>query len=282
MQEREMVMEKGRLEAAEDVTAIKKMVSKAMAFMGYDVALGSRQVPAIGADTLKRHQIEPPESLKKRYKGPERRKDFHERKRVEEMTPQEMRKELLTDPLTNLSNKRAYQEDRRLPVQVFVDVDSLKWINDNISHEAGDELLRTIGWALSYLDCPGYRPYHFCGDEFVIQAETERIARAALKHALECLDKITFEYLLPDGTTIRKKGAGISYGIGPTVELAEEELQKHKVEREAKGLRAARGETPPGVAGGEGYWRYGQASNGRKCRPAVRKDLIPLKFHDVH
>ena len=185
------------------------------------------------------------------YKGEERRKDFERRKRVDKMTPEEMRKELLTDPLTNLGNKRAYEEDPRLPVQVFVDVDSLKWINDNISHEAGDQLLKTVGWALDSLDHPGYRSYHIFGDEFIIQTKSVEMAQAAIKHALLYLDKVTFEYTFPDGTTITKKGAGISYGIATTVELAEEELRKHKAERQAKGLRAARGETPPGVARSE-------------------------------
>jgi GGDEF domain-containing protein len=182
------------------------------------------------------------------YEFRERRKDFEKRKRVEKMTPEEMRKELLTDPLTNLGNKRAYEEDPRLPIQVFVDVDSLKWINDNISHEAGDELLMAVGCALDY---PGYHSYRISGDEFIIQAKSEELAHAAIAHALEYLDEVTFEYTLPDGTTITKKGAGISYGIAATVELAEEELRKNKAERQAKGLRAARGETPPGVAGRE-------------------------------
>jgi hypothetical protein len=77
------------------------------------------------------------------------------------------------------------------------------------------------------------------------------MAQAAIKHAVMFLDKVTFEYTLSDGITITKKGAGISYGIATTVQLAEEELRKHKAERQAKGLRAARGETPPGVARGE-------------------------------
>jgi GGDEF domain-containing protein len=182
------------------------------------------------------------------YNGGERRKDFEKRKRVEKMTPEEMRKELLTDPLTRLGNKRAYEEDPRLPVQVFVDVDSLKWINDNISHKAGDELLRTVGWALDSLNDPGYRSYHISGDEFIIQAKDVETAHAAINQALLCLDGVSFEYSLPDGTLITKKGAGISYGIATTVELAEERLRRHKAERHAKGLRAMRGETPPGVA----------------------------------
>lgn len=179
-----------------------------------------------------------------KYKAEERRKDAEKRKRVEEMSPEEMRKELLTDPLTGLGNKRAYEEDPRLPIQVFVDVDSLKWVNDNISHQAGDELLKAVGQAFRG---PRYRAYHISGDEFIIEAPTVEAANDYIESALQYLDKLTFEYALPDGTTITKKGAGISYGISTTVELAEAELQRHKAEREARGLRAARGEAPPGV-----------------------------------
>jgi GGDEF domain-containing protein len=92
-----------------------------------------------------------------------------------------------TDPLTNLSNKRAYQEDPRLPVQVFVDVDSLKWINDNISHEAGDELLKTVGWALDSLDCPGYRSYYISGDEFILRPKACKLHRSWTNRALRAI-----------------------------------------------------------------------------------------------
>jgi GGDEF domain-containing protein len=164
------------------------------------------------------------------------------------MTSEEMCKEPLTDPLTNLGNKRAFEEDPRLPVQVFVDVDSLKWISDNISHQARDELLKTVGWALDSLNDPGYRSYQISGDEFTAQAKSVEIAQDEINQALVCLEGASFEYHLPDGTTITKKGVGISYGIATTVELAEERLRRHKAERHAKRLRAMRGETPPGVA----------------------------------
>jgi GGDEF domain-containing protein len=255
---------KGQLTVAYDDKAMQKVLSKTLSLMGHDVSLGLRYGSTVWPDKPKSLGIGIQDPLKRPYKGPERRKDFHKRKRVEEMTPEEMRNELLTDFLTGLGNKRAYREDPRLPVQVFVDVDSLKWINDNISHEAGDELLRTVGRALDSLDCPGYRSYHMSGDEFIIQAKSVQIAQAAIKHALAYLDKVTFGYTLPDGTTIRKKGAGISYGIATTVELAEEELRKHKAKREAKGLRAARGNTPPGVAREEvAVWTLLEWARGR-------------------
>jgi len=175
----------------------------------------------------------------------ERRKDIEERTRVEQMTPEEMRKELLSDHLTGLGNKRAYEEDERLPVQVFIDADSLKWVNDNISHEAGDVLLRVIGDALK--QTTAYVAYHISGDEFIIQAKSEEEAHKLLDAADEYLAGKEFVYELPDGRIIKKKGVGISYGIAQNITVAEQHLKEHKAERERKGFRAPRGETPPGV-----------------------------------
>jgi GGDEF domain-containing protein len=272
---------KGQWLVDDNDKAIQKIPSKKLSVMGQYVTLGPRQGSTVEADTLKSLGIELPEPVKRPYKGLELRKDFAKRKRIDEMTREEMRKELLTDPLTNLSNKRAYQEDPRLPVQVFVDVDSLKWINDNISHEAGDELLKTVGWALDSMDCLGYRSYHISGDEFILQAKSVQIAQAAIKQALVCLNKVSFEYILRDGTTIRKEGAGISYGIATTVELAEEELRKHKVERKAKGLRAARGETPPGVTRGEVSTVWTSVEWARVQADCFQSPSL-AKFHDLH
>ena len=67
------------------------------------------------------------------------------------MTPEEMKKELLTDPLTGLGNRRAYDESPRFPIKAMIDVDSLKAVNDTMGHGAGDELLKAIGKALRKL-----------------------------------------------------------------------------------------------------------------------------------
>ncbi|HYD32969.1 MAG TPA: hypothetical protein VEA39_00235, partial [Methylophilaceae bacterium] len=73
---------------------------------------------------------------------PDRRTNTEHRKRVEQMSADEMRKALLVDDLTGLGNRRAYDESEKLPVQVSVDVDSLKWVNDNMGHESGDVMLK--------------------------------------------------------------------------------------------------------------------------------------------
>jgi len=44
------------------------------------------------------------------------------------------------DELTGLGNRRAWEEGSRRPVQAMLDVEGLKWVNDNLGWAAGDEL----------------------------------------------------------------------------------------------------------------------------------------------
>ena len=57
------------------------------------------------------------------------------RKRVEQMTQDEKVRALLTDELTGLGNRRAWEEGSRRPVQAMLDVEGLKWVNGPSSRE---------------------------------------------------------------------------------------------------------------------------------------------------
>lgn len=176
---------------------------------------------------------------------PERRKDPKTRKKVEEMSAEEMRQALLIDDLTGLGNRRAYQEADKLPVQVSIDADSLKWVNDNLGHESGDKMLEVIGQAIGEYTDQGY---HVSGDEFIVQTQTEAQAHEVMEAIARRLEDAIIEVELTDGTILKKQGLGISYGTGATLNEAEHGLQAHKQGREKDGSRAGRGETPPGVS----------------------------------
>ena len=78
------------------------------------------------------------------------------------------------DPLTGLPNRRRLQERltaslQHAPVGVlFVDLDGFKPVNDELGHEAGDELLRQVGDRLSSCLRPTDVLARVGGDEFVL------------------------------------------------------------------------------------------------------------------
>jgi GGDEF domain-containing protein len=174
----------------------------------------------------------------------ERRGDLARRKAITEMSPEEMRRELLVDPMTGLGNRRAYDESSKPAAHVAIDLDALKWINDNIGHTAGDDLIRAMGTAIRQEIGSGY---HLSGDEFAIQAKSGEEARAAVQALQNRLGQAELTFRLPDGREITKKGVDFSHGIGSTLEEADTALRSHKGEREAAGQRARRGESPVGV-----------------------------------
>lgn len=175
----------------------------------------------------------------------DRRQDLAERKRVAEMTPDEMRTELLTSDVTGIPNRRAYEEAEPLPVQVSIDADSLKWVNDNMGPESGDQLLRTIGQVLA--EETG-QAYHISGDEFMAQTQTNEEAEALMERVNARLADAEITIERPDGEIVTKTGLAITHGLGDTKNAADFNLKQEKVRREAAGERAPRGEPPPGIA----------------------------------
>lgn len=172
------------------------------------------------------------------------------RQRVADMAPEDMRQALLTDHMTGLQNRRAYDEAQKQPAQVSIDLDALKWINDNLGHGAGDEIIRAMGTAIAEETGKTGRGYHLSGDEFAIEAGTPEEAAGIVHAVRDRLSQAELTFQLPDGRTVTKKGVDFSHGIGPTLEAADSALRGNKVEREAAGARAPRGETPAGVTFG--------------------------------
>jgi diguanylate cyclase (GGDEF)-like protein len=92
----------------------------------------------------------------------------------------------LTDPLTGLGNRRAFERDVELRLRhaariaepvalIYMDVDGLKALNDDYGHASGDETLRILGAVLrssSRLGSDG--AYRVGGDEFVMIVSADR------------------------------------------------------------------------------------------------------------
>lgn len=169
------------------------------------------------------------------------RTDVETRKRVDAMSDQEKTKALLTDELTGIPNRRAFQESERMPVQVSTDLDNFKAVNDTMTHEGGDKVLKNVAGVMKEeFEKQGGRVFRLGGDEFHGEAPTKDAANAAMNSVRSRLDRAIIDVELPDGTKLTKKGIGVSYGTGADRIEAEVGLKADKSAREAAGLRTAR------------------------------------------
>jgi len=100
----------------------------------------------------------------------------------------------LTDPLTGLRNRRAFEEALKVSYELprpfsllFIDLDGFKLVNDRLGHESGDKVLQHVAGgflkAVRAIDVVA----RLGGDEFAILLPTsdagsaERVARRALE-----------------------------------------------------------------------------------------------------
>lgn len=162
------------------------------------------------------------------------------------MTPEEqialierLRYEAQTSPLTGLGNKVAWQRVAKKAHIAALDADSLKWVNDNLGHEAGDQMLGLIGNALRDA---GLEAYHVSGDEYWAQADDAAALREGLDKARAAITKAVV-----GNDKWSLKGLSFSYGIANNEAAAEEGMHHEKESREKAGLRPARGSTPAGA-----------------------------------
>ncbi len=190
-------------------------------------------------------QAMPIERRQAPYEGPrERRKNLELRKKVAEMSPEERAEALMYDSLTGLKSRRAFDEeiDQR-PVKVAIDAHGLKWINDNIGHEAGDQLLRAVADAIHRSNEDGYR---ISGDEMAIQADSPDAAARAVERIKRELSQGSLAITLPDGSTKTFRGITVSHGIGGSIDEAFAALNADKQAAIGRGERSAERGGRPG------------------------------------
>ncbi len=143
------------------------------------------------------------------------------------MSEDEKFEALFHDPLTEVFNRRAFEIiEAAKPISsthiAIIDLDSLKWVNDNLGHRHGDTLLVAVAIALNEQELEVYR---LSGDEFAVRGSTHSLFRK-VGHVQNVLELI-------------------SVGFGPNLEYADEMLRDNKSNRERRGLRAPRGACPP-------------------------------------
>ncbi len=105
--------------------------------------------------------------------------DLRERRLLLEMETAALRNEVLTDPLTGLLNRRAFDQNlenafnqwerhRRTFVLVLGDLDYFKLINDRFGHLVGDEVLRSLAAGMRSTLRKSDLAFRIGGEEFAI------------------------------------------------------------------------------------------------------------------
>lgn len=126
-----------------------------------------------------------------------------------------------TDALTELPNRYALdQELSALPVDgvlVFIDIDGLKFYNDNYGHKRGDELLRSFAYTVNEALGELGVLHRIGGDEFAITSPQGNVQKleACLARSIDMLRKQGFEF------------AGMSYGIAHAMESRDSNMLKY-------------------------------------------------------
>lgn len=184
------------------------------------------------------------------YTGPERRgrEGAVVREAVDAGGPQQREQLLYTDPLTEVQNRRAFNErqehidvkegdtpnqiDNALPAVAAVDVDSMKWVNDNMTHAAGDRLLTAVSDVLNEQD--GVEVYRMGGDEFAVAGQSQEAVEKALQAAAKKLAKT------PIAAGNDEITPQITWGKGDNYEQADAQGVDMKRERIQRGVTAKR------------------------------------------
>ena len=136
-----------------------------------------------------------------------------------------------TDTLTRLQNRRAYDEARfklrDIPFvnALFLDVNGLKYTNDNFGHKAGDELITGFGNILrkffAYDDI-----FRISGDEFVILNSS--MTEDEFKKSIDGFDAAQYKDDKPLSAYGSSRGPGSE--IADVVKAAEQLMYKEKEE----------------------------------------------------
>lgn len=144
---------------------------------------------------------------------------------IRSMNEAELYSAIYKDSLTGANNRRAFEQADFITVAI-VDMDSLKYLNDEYGHRTGDQYMIDLVDVLrsKFGDDNVYR---LGGDEFAVTSY------------LSC------EALAVKLSHIQRKVKFFTFGTGMQLADADNRLNVNKERREKCGQRASRGECPP-------------------------------------
>lgn len=143
---------------------------------------------------------------------------------------EQLRQQALHDSLTGLANRALFTQrleaalarppDTGLVGALYVDLDDFKLVNDTLGHDAGDQLLITVGERLQRCLRPADTVARLGGDEFAAVIDGAIHVDEA-KLAARIVDALREPVLLGDQLAVVGASVGIAIGRPGTIGLAE-------------------------------------------------------------
>ena len=144
-------------------------------------------------------------------------------------------KQLVTDELTGLPNRRAWEGAKKRVEGdadtdvLFADLGNFKNLNDTKGFAAGDKALkaaaRDIQAAARQVGIPARSVFRLGGDEFVVSGTRDQI---------QALSELLAGRRVPGTPLLKKIPVVFDTGTGPTLDFAEKRGKEFKAERKAK------------------------------------------------
>ena len=135
------------------------------------------------------------------------------------------------DALTSLSNRHSFYQDiatggDNIYSVISIDMNELKFINDNFGHDAGDKAIAEVAKVLFDYTGKSLRAYRVGGDEFIMLyfGTSEEIVINSIESMRKQIDKTSYSCAF--GYSIRRE----KESIDELMKLADEMMYKNKKE----------------------------------------------------
>lgn len=144
----------------------------------------------------------------------------------------------LIDPVTNLRNRRAFDQEftglfNRMPSGslglMLVDLNGLNRANNKMGHDAGDEYLQKAAAAITHSIRPTDRAYRVGGDELAVVIDGQNVKGIGLLHVMSLIAgrmKHATEHQLGDAAERLYLGLSIGAAVNDSEHRTKESLIK--------------------------------------------------------